>query len=238
MDRTEFLAAIRSEGFERSGRKLTDWIERGLLASPDRSSDGHGVAADYTGNQLKLALDLLGKHRPGQDVDGLYNEPVAIWLFWHNQEIVPLEQAQRAWRSWAETRSRGGRSGIRGVRAASELADQFQAAGVPKDVRNDLARAFAAANTNGKLDLGEVRQSIGDDLLSRPQIRGMVRVLERKLAAIEHRDDLTDDDFYQARAEHLALMPPKYRQDNIEELVRSACYNLTTHLGDVYLSKT
>lgn len=237
MERVDFLAAVQSEGFAMSDRKLTDWIERGLIASPTRTSDGNGVDADYTENQLKLAVDLLGKHRPGQDVDGLYNEPVAIWLYWHNDGIVPLAQAQRAWRSWAEPRSRGGRSGIKGVRAAGELADQFRSAGVSGMDSQRLAKAFAAANTTGTLDFDQVRGTIGDDLLLSPQIQGMLRVLERRLAGIDHREEFTDDDFHQARAEHLALIPPGYREPNLKELVLNACINLTTHLGDVYLSR-
>ena len=234
MDRREFLASVRAEGYKMTDRMLTDWIQRGLVAQPAISSDGHGVDSEYPPDQLQLTLQLLDKHQPGHGLDGLYNLPVGVWLYWHNAGIVPLSQTKRALGEWVERRTRGGRSGTEAAAAAKALADQFIEAGVPKAEASTLNKAFQAANSTGTLDLDHVQETLGEWLDS-PHIAAMVRILERLTAGITNFDSFTDDDFRQARVEHLGVITPAYRAAHIEELTIDACKNLTGHLGELHL---
>jgi hypothetical protein len=155
-------------------------------------------------------------------------------LYWHNQAIVPLTQTQRALGEWVDPRTRGGRSGIAASSAAKALASQFAEAGIPESEAKKLHKAFTAANTTGTLNLDQVRETLGEWLDS-PHIAAMLRIFERLTAGITNFETFTDDDFYQARAEHLAALTPAYRDTNIKKLTVDACQNLTGHLGELHL---
>ena len=63
----------------------------------------------------------------------------------------------------------------------------------------------------------------------------MLRIFERLTAGITNFDTFSDDDFRQARVEHLGMATPAYRESHIEELTLDACKNLTGHLGELRL---
>jgi hypothetical protein len=85
------------------GRRIADWIERGLIDKADLQSKGYkdGVHGTWSRNQLELLAVVVRKRQEVEHIAALCNLPVGVWLYW-GEDHVPLRQVRRALKTWSK----------------------------------------------------------------------------------------------------------------------------------------
>jgi hypothetical protein len=186
----ELCAAARVAGFDPSERLVKDWVGLGLLDQAQRRGRGRGrgVEATWPESQKNLFLLLLTKRQELTRVAGLCNIPVAIWLWWGDEQ-VPARQALRALSTWARTQGRA--SGGPARATAEELVKQYAATDSPKSERGRLTTLITRAASGGEFDADGVRDAfnaIVDPRWTRPPLPTtgdtIVFLTEARLTAI------------------------------------------------------
>lgn len=102
--------AVALLGHPVTSRRLTDWVELGIVPAPRKRGlgRGSGTASGWSDFGHGFWLDMLRKREQGEDIAGLTNYVLALWIYGR----VPLElsQVRRALHTWATRRSQA-RSG-------------------------------------------------------------------------------------------------------------------------------
>lgn len=82
-------------------RTVTNWIEVGLLAAPERRrGTGYGSEPSVVPErQRQLFETLLVQRQRGAERPLLANIPVYLWMYW-GDSYVPLTQTRRAFTTW------------------------------------------------------------------------------------------------------------------------------------------
>ena len=254
----EMVDTARAEGFAASPRLLRDWVQRGLLAPPNRVSLGRarGSSATWPYDQARLFVSFLGHHRPGTRLTPLYNLPVWIWLRF-GEEYVPTIQLRRALTSWGRdvTHEPFGPAERSAARVARRLSRKNSKRAVRKRLRQLLAD-LAAGEPVGRLDLLSAARDVMD-----PEGLGLARgplgaqltpeayidLVYARLAAISAVRSMGGSEFEEvrrlyaaARAGYAAAQPgyardpdlgSLYESPTIETEINSACADLVTVIG-------
>lgn len=136
LTKTGLLNRARARGFDPSPYLVDDWVERGLLDSPQRVGHGRGrgVASLWSEEQAQLLLLLLSKRQEltGRSLRPLYNIPVGLWLLW-GDGFASARQVHRALKSWLEA---SGRIALRKAKAvARESVGQLEHPDAHRDFR-------------------------------------------------------------------------------------------------------
>jgi hypothetical protein len=159
----EDLRHVAAErGFTVGSRLINDWVEEGLLDSPERRSLGRGrgqLAATWPEAQLQLLLVLL-KHRSTlgrKHLRPLFNIPVGLWAIW-GDGYVPLRQLRRALRSWCERSAAG--SIADGERIANDLARAAENRGASANDRREFAAELARQFSTGRFDRERLKSKL------------------------------------------------------------------------------
>ncbi len=148
----ELLADARAAGHVVTGRLVTDWVQRGLLDSPQRRGAGRGRGSTkgvFSGHQRELFATLLQHRSQERRVSALAVIPVALWLYW-GEEYVPLRQVRKALVTWLEAYSLPTRD--RADRLARELLAQLDHPDASDTARRRFTRLVGAAIYDRRLD--------------------------------------------------------------------------------------
>jgi len=250
-------------GYKASARLIRDWTAAGLLDYPERrgAGKGHGSrAALYSENQTELLMTLL-HHRPTNGIKSLARIPVGIWLYF-GDAYVPLAQVRRAMTTWLGDP----RSSLREAReSAQEMLRRLDNPRATEAARKVLLTTLSEIAHTGRLDSARLERAVRDvfepgssqirRVVGHPDAPLMVEtvlgVIQARVLAVDRltHDQVTDDDFNQARHAHLvtyaeyaaqqsqlaAFTPPgapdMYEPVTAELALNSACGNLLTMLG-------
>jgi hypothetical protein len=259
------LARAKARGFDPSPYLIDDWVQRGLLDSPQRKGRGRGrgVASLWSEEQVQLLLLLLGKREelPGRSLGPLYNIPVALWLLWGDQYASTF-QVRRAVEGWLGAY---GRTALRKARAvARQHLEQLTHPDAEREFR-DYAFEELLAAIRGTPDLAHLRDAIG--WLFDPHDEGramgppaaaltpenLVRLIEARLLAWQKLDSVSDEQFRIARLSYNTSLRdyqrdlPTLAEDaelghlfddlTVSGVINRACLDLLTHLGLGLLSR-
>ncbi|MHB8459733.1 MAG: hypothetical protein ACYDAK_02955 [Candidatus Limnocylindrales bacterium] len=93
-------------GQQVTSRRLTDWVELGIVPAPIKRGlgRGRGITSGWSAFGHDFWLDMLRKRGQGEDIAGLTNYVLGLWVYYR----VPVEasQVRRALHTWATRRSR------------------------------------------------------------------------------------------------------------------------------------
>ncbi|MFJ5546728.1 hypothetical protein [Streptomyces sp. NPDC093225] len=110
-----------------STRMITDWVEVGLLATPEfHKSTQHGRDPSvYPAVQRRLFSELLQarKRSPLKRVPHHTMIPVVLFVWLTSDTVIPVAQARRALRTYAQTTGKTNR--VRRQENARRIVDQF-----------------------------------------------------------------------------------------------------------------
>ncbi len=253
------IGRAKAQGFDPSPHLVDDWVERGLLASPEREGRGRGkgVGSLWTEEQAQLFLLLLQKRDEldGRSLGPLYNIPVALWLLWGDR-YASVSQVHRALGAWLEA---SGRIALRKAKAAvREHLPQLQHPDAHREYREYAFDVLVSA-MRGDPDLESLRDAI--DWLFDPHdekrtigpfgapltSETVVRLIEARLLAWQEIESISSEQFEIARLTYNRSLTdyqrdqPTLAQDSelghlferptAEGVINNACLNLLTVIG-------
>ncbi len=213
----DLLADARAAGHPVTARLVTDWVQRGLLDSPQRRGAGRGRGSTkgvFSGHQRELFATLLTHRARERRVSALAVIPVALWLYW-GEEYVPLRQVRRALVTWLAAYRQPARD--RADRLARELLAQLDHPDASDTHRRRFTRVVSTAIYRRGLDEQPLHEALTAVFDPHNEGRRLGPpgatldphvVLTTALAyatAVDAvlRDTVTDQDFLQARQRHL-----------------------------------
>ncbi len=119
-------------------RLITDWVERGLLDSPERQGAGRGKGSKpalFPVSQRKLFALLIQKRKETRKIPVLARIPLYLWVYW-GEDYVPVKQARRVLRTWADDVLKTSLDSAR--RNAVATVTQLAASDAPADAVREL----------------------------------------------------------------------------------------------------
>ena len=259
--RQELIDQARRSDYKISDRMLYDWVEVGLLGSPEQKGRGQGMGSvsKWPEEQMVLLLTLLDfRQNADLGVADLLNIPVGIWLVlgdsWVKQDQV--KKALKTWRGKYYPHT----SKIKKGRAAEMLISQLDRISsrefVGKAERERLKKTLIDSDFREFDALSEaVRIAFGLEDQARLTGDSITRAIEARYLALKNSSDFSDEEFEQVRllfrsyfeapsellndlkmdsglAENLAKgIILIKRLADLVELFASACLSLITGLG-------
>lgn len=253
------IGRAKAQGFDPSPHLIDDWVQRGLLNSPQRKGlgRGKGVASLWAEDQAQLFLLLLQKREEldSRSLRPLYNVPVALWLLCGDR-YASVSQVHRALTSWLES---SGRIALR--RAKAVVRGHLPQIEHPDAHRDDREYAFDVLYKalRGDVDLKTLRDAV--DWLFDPRGEGrvvgppaapltsetVVRLVEARMLAWRELEAISSDQLeiarityneslrdYQRDRRTLAEDPELghwFERLTGEGVVNSACLDFLTVLG-------
>lgn len=159
VDREGMLRGAELAHVPASSRLLTDWIQIGLVAPPQRPGRGRGRGrvGTWTAAQRRMFTGLLEKRKETTSIAALLCIPVWTWLWWGDR-YVPLVQLRRALRSWTDAALGSNIDGA--ARAARQCVRMIRHAESAPDDRARLRRLLSRWTYGEDVDETELREAI------------------------------------------------------------------------------
>lgn len=144
-----------------TSRRLTDWVELGIVPAPIKRGlgRGRGIASGWSTFGHGFWLDMLRKREQGEDIAGLTNYVLGLWVYYR----VPVEASQvsRALRTWARRRSRSRTGHL--TKSATIAVERYSHPGSKAADRRRLIRL-----------LGSVPKAVAPETSIGPVVRAVV----------------------------------------------------------------
>jgi hypothetical protein len=257
----ELVGRARAEGFEVTARLVDDWIEVGLLGSPEHHGKGQGKGSTrgtWSEQQANLFLTVLGHRRTVSQIPLLCNVPVWGWLY-EDDADVHLRQVKRALRTWGGlSRSMSWKMARR---TAESLLSDLGHPETPAKDRKEFVEQMSTMFYRGKFDRAAMVKGLttvfdphgsglahtfGGIAAGPEEYAEIVEARWTALRALEQ-NKIPDSMFHWARYSNVvvrrqysdrlqammgsAIPPEVTRETSMEGMLNSACKDLLTLLG-------